>query len=158
MKQLSFLLSLLMLLSCKSKALVEKPIENKSSKIALSNIDENKKHKVYELGKRILMICNTSKFKPFNATEATPTVISNMTPDRLTKTCLKFRLKYGNFKDIQLIETYRNENDTTIVFRYKALYEKKIANKELRMFLNNQDQISSVKTLDWQDYFNYEYK
>ena len=76
-----------------------------------------------------------------------------MTQERLTKTCLKFRLKYGDFKDLQLVEAFKDNNDNTTLFRYKALYEKKIANKELRVFLNEQNQISAVKSLDWVDTF-----
>jgi hypothetical protein len=37
------------------------------------------KTKAYELGKQILMTCNTSKFKPFNESEATQSVIENIT-------------------------------------------------------------------------------
>ena len=149
MKKIAILLSLLLLLSCKSKTAVQKPDEIKTTKVSLSAINENQKDKSYELGKRILMACNTSKFKPFNSSEATPSVIKNMTQDRLTKTCLKFRLKYGDFKDLQLVEAYINEKENTTIFRYKALYEKKIANKEFRIFMNNKNQISAVKSLDW---------
>lgn len=153
MKKIALLLSLLLLLGCKSKTTVEKPVEIKTTKISLSAISDNQKNKAYELGKRILMTCNTSKFKPFNSSEATPSVIKNMTLDRLTKTCLKFRLKYGDFKELQLVEAFMNEKDNTTIFRYKALYEKKIANKEFRIFMNDKNQISAVKSLDWVDTF-----
>jgi hypothetical protein len=38
-------------------------------KLAVAKVDANQKTKAYELGKRILMTCNTSKFKPFNQSE-----------------------------------------------------------------------------------------
>lgn len=153
MKKIALILSLVLIFGCKSKSGIQEPTKPKIVKISLSEVDDSQKNKAYELGKRILMTCNTSKFKPFNSTEATPSVIKNMTPDRLTKTCLKFRLKYGDFKDIQLVEVFKYKNDNTTLFRYKALYEKKIANKELRIFLNEKDQISAVKSLDWVDTF-----
>lgn len=150
MKKITLIVSLLLIIGCKSKVVVKAP---EIIKVSLSEIDDTSKNKAYELGKRILTTCNTSRFKPFNLNEATSSVIENMTQDRLTKTCLKFRLRYGDFKDLKLIEVFKNKEDYITIFRYKALYEKKIANKELRIFMNNQNQISSVKSLDWKDNF-----
>jgi hypothetical protein len=43
----------------------------------LSKVDANLTTKATMTGKRILMTCNTSKFKPFNESEATQSVIEN---------------------------------------------------------------------------------
>ena len=155
MKNIIFLISLTIVIGCKSKknAVVAAPPEVKITKVALSEVNSDVKEKAYELGRRVLMTCNISKFRPFNINEATPSVISNMTKERLTKTCLKFRLKYGDFKDLQLVEVYRNKPEKSTIFRYKALFEKKIANKELRLTMNEKTQVSSVKSLDWVDAF-----
>ena len=154
MKKIIVLLSLILIVGCKSKTVVNEPDKSKMTKITLSDVEVNQKNKTYELGKRILMTCNTSKFKPFTTSEATESVIRNTTQERLTKTCLKFRLRYGNFIDLKLIEVYRNEQDDVTIFRYKALYQKEIANKELQIFLNHKNQISAIKSLDWVDSFN----
>lgn len=152
MKKIILLFSLALLFGCKSKKpTVVLPLESKVTKLAITDVNLDLKEKAYELGKRILMTCNISKFKPFNSDEATPTVIQNMTQERLTKTCLKFRLKYGDFKDLQLVEIFKIKSDKATVFRYKALYEKKIANKELRLTMNEKNLVSSVKSLDWVD-------
>ena len=143
--------SLLLITGCKSKKNTVKPDAKKTTVVEKEKIDEVQKNKAYDAGKRILTTCNTSKFKPFNSTEATPTVIKNTTQDRLTKTCLKFRLKYGDFRDIQLVEVIHNKTDKTNIYRYKALYEKKIANKELRVTMNEDDKVSAIKSLDWVD-------
>jgi len=154
MKKLIFLFSLVLVFGCKSKkAVVEKPAEVKTAKVAVMEVDPALKEKAYDLGRRVLMTCNISKFKPFNSSEATPTVIKNMTKERLTRTCLKFRLKYGDFRDLELVEVYKVKKEKTTVFRYKALYEKKIANKELRLTMNENNQVSSVKSMDWVDDF-----
>lgn len=145
--------SLLLVTGCKSKKSTVKTVTKKTTVVEKEKIDEVQKNKSYDAGKRILMTCNTSKFKPFNSTEATPTVIKNTTQDRLTKTCLKFRLKYGDFRDIQLIEVIHNKTDKTNIYRYKALYEKKIANKELRVTMNEDNLVSGIKSLDWVDKF-----
>ena len=130
MKKIMCVLCLLLVLGCKSK---KRLTENNEAipkeivtleKLSISEVDKNQKNKAYELGKRVLMTCNTSKFKPFNESEATPSVIKNTTQSRLTKTCLKFRLRYGEFKDLKLIEifknktNYKNKNQTGDVFWY----------------------------------------
>ena len=143
---------LLVMAGCKSKKkTVATPDPRKSTVVEKDKIDNVQKGKAYDAGKRILMTCNTSKFKPFNSTEATPTVIQNTTQERLTKTCLKFRLKYGDFRDIQLMEVLHNKSDKSNVYRFKALYEKKIANKELRVTMNEENKVSAIKSLDWVD-------
>ena len=152
MKKIILILSILLLIGCKSKTVV-KPEEAKIVKLTFSEVNESQKDKAYELGKRVLMTCNTSRFKPFNESEATASVINNTTEERLTKTCTRFRQYYGTFKDIQLVEIYKNNSDQTTIFRYKALYTKKVANKELRVSLNKENKVSSIKSLDWADTF-----
>ena len=149
-------MTILLLIGCKSKkgTTAPEPERAKIVKLALSEIDNSQKNKAYELGKRVLMTCNTSKFKPFNESEATLSVIKNTTEERLTKTCTRFRQYYGTFIDLQLIEVYKNNTDGTTVFRYKALYTKKVANKELRVLMNEENKVSSIKSLDWVDSFN----
>ena len=155
MKKIILILSIVLLIGCKSKTVVNVPIpvEAKIAKLTLSGVSEFQKDKAYELGKRVLMTCNTSKFKPFNESEATASVIKNTTEERLTKTCTKFRQYYGTFKDLQLVEVYKNNSDQTTIFRYKALYTKKVANKELRVSMNQENKVSSIKSLDWADTF-----
>jgi hypothetical protein len=156
MKKAILLFSLLLLIGCKSKTVVNnspKPEEVKIIKLNVSEVNPDQKNKAYELGKRVLMTCNTSKFKPFNESEATASLIKNTTEAKLTKTCTKFRQFYGTFKDLELIEIYKNNIEKMTIFRYKALYTKKVANKELRVTLNEANQVSSIKSLDWVDTF-----
>lgn len=156
MKKLIIVLSIFLLIGCKSKNVVTAPAETevvKIERLGLSEISESQKSKAYDLGKRVLMTCNTSKFKPFTINEATPSVIKNTTEERLTKTCTRFRQYYGTFIDLQLVEAYRNNFDKSTVFRYKALYSKKVANKELRVTMNAENKVSSIKSLDWVNSF-----
>ncbi|MFV8379215.1 hypothetical protein [Flavobacterium sp. LB3R33] len=151
MKKIIIVFSILLLIGCKSKNVVTtaEPEKAKIEKLGLTEVNESQKNKAYELGKRVLMTCNTSKFKPFNQSEATASVIQNTTEERLTKTCTKFRQYYGTFIDLQLVEIYKNNFDGTTIFRYKALYTKKVANKELRVSMNQENKVSSIKSLDW---------
>lgn len=152
MKKLIVILSLIALVGCKSKKAQQ---ENKIVKLALTEVNNSQKNKAYELGKRVLMTCNTSKFKPFTTGEATTSVINNITIEKLSKTCSKYRQWYGTFKDLQLAEVYQSKNDQTTIYRFRALYSKKVANKELRVFVNSENLVSAIKTSDWAETFIY---
>jgi hypothetical protein len=148
-------LFLLILVGCKSKPVYVKPVVIEYVKVPLSEVDANQKKKAYDLGKRVLMICNTSKFIPFKESEATQSVIQNTTLEKHSKVCLKFRARYGSFIDIKLIEIYKSTIGNEMIFRYKAIYEHSNANKELRLILNEEDKVSSLKTMEWVDLFQY---
>ena len=74
MKKLILVLSILLLIGCKSKnaavSTVPEIVEMKIVKLGMSEITVGQKSKAYELGKRVLMTCNTSRFKPFTSSEA----------------------------------------------------------------------------------------
>ena len=150
MKKLILILSLIVVVGCKSKKVnYDEPKENDIVKLSSNQISSSQKNKAYELGKRVLMTCNTSKFKPFTSNEATQSVINNITIDELSKTCTKYRMWYGNFIDLQLVEVYQNKDNQTTIYRFKALYTKKVTNKELRVFMNAENLVSAIKTSDW---------
>lgn len=159
MKKAIIVFSLLILIGCKAKKNITTATEvavevvkiEKIEPITISNIQ---KTKAYELGKRVLMTCNTSRFKPFTTAEATASVIRNTTEAKLSKTCTRFRQYYGTFIDLELIETYKNNIDQSTIFRYKASYSKKVANKELRVIMNDENKVSSIKSLDWVNTFD----
>jgi len=155
LKKIFVLFVIVLMIGCKSKKAVVK--RDELAPIALTEIPDAQKNRVAALGKQVLNTCNTSKFVPFKETEATPKVIKNMTITRFTKTCLKFRLKYGDFKDLKLMEVYQITSEKIMIYRFKALYEKKIANKELRITLNQNNQIAAVKSDDWTDTFHLEF-
>lgn len=154
MRKIIILCSFIALLaSCKSKSkTAEKPLAaTKVTVVKTEEINIEQRNKAYELGKRVLNTCNTSRFKAFNSSEAIPSVIENTTEAKLTKTCLKFRLKYGDFKDIKLIEVVHDKRNKLNIYRYKAEYSKKIANKELRVAMNEENKVTAIKSTDWID-------
>jgi hypothetical protein len=155
MKKILILLCLMAFFGCKTKKTTARPsIETKATRISMDKVDVEQKKKAYDLGKRVLLTCNTSRFKKFSASEATPEVIKNTTEERLTKTCHNFRQKYGEFKEIRLVEVLRNKKEKLTIYRYKADYSKKIANKELRVMMNDNNQVAAIKSLDWKDSYN----
>ncbi|TPD71166.1 hypothetical protein [Flavobacterium microcysteis] len=149
MKKLFLLLLCIAILgACKSK-----PSAPKIAKLELSEVSPSQKNRAYELGKRMLNACNTSKFKPFTKEEATEKVIQNVTLDKLSSTCRKFSIKYGKFEDIRLVEVIKNKADESLIFRYKADYQRKFAQKELQVTLDKENKVSSIRSTDWSDVY-----
>lgn len=144
---------ILLLIGCKTK---QKTVEESPSALTVLTTNEipiGLKDKAYSLGKRVLMTCNTSRFKPFTKEEATTEVINNTTQERLTKVCHKFRVKYGDFKEIYLAEVLK-DSDGNYIFRYKAKYERDFAKKELRVTIDTNNKVSAIKSTDWIDKIN----
>ncbi|MFC6095294.1 hypothetical protein ACFPVY_01430 [Flavobacterium qiangtangense] len=140
--------------ACKSKS--SSTASTKKARIevlASEEVNPALKSKAYDLGKRILNTCNTSKFKPFTTEEATDKVIQNTTLERLSSTCQKYLLKYGQFKDIKLVEVVKNNTDNTQIFRYKAEYQRKFTQKELQVTMNEENKVSAIKSTDWVDVY-----
>jgi hypothetical protein len=111
------------------------------------------KNRTYELGKRVLLTCNTSTFKPFTAEEATQEVIKKMTREKISLTCQNILRGFGQFKDIKLIEIYRIDKKNVTIFRYQCDYEKKHTLKELGVTINSVNKITSISTKDWTNEF-----
>lgn len=141
--------------ACKSKSTgtVASTKKARIEVLASEEVNPDLQSKAYELGKRILNTCNTSKFKPFTTEEATEKVIQNTTLERLSSTCSKYLLKYGQFKDIKLVEVIKNNTDNSHIFRYKAEYQRKFTQKELQVTLNEDNKVSSIKSTDWTDIY-----
>lgn len=69
---------MLFLASCKTqKSTPEIAVAEKRTAVIVKPeaVAALKKDRAYELGKRVLEACNTSRFKVFNSSEATPKVI-----------------------------------------------------------------------------------
>lgn len=152
MKKAGLIICLLLLIGCKSKTVNRDTEDLKIKPVPTAEINANQQKKAYDLGKRVLETCNTSKFKPFNETEVTKSVMENTTEERLTKTCQRFRQYYGSFIDLKLDGVYRTKQE--VIYRYHALYTKKVANKELRVFVNEDNLVSAIKSMDWDEKFD----
>jgi hypothetical protein len=152
MKKAGLIICLLLLIGCKSKTVSRNTEDLKIKKVSGAEVSASQQQKAYELGKRVLETCNTSKFKPFNETEVTQSVRENTTEERLTKTCQRFRQYYGSFIDLKLDGVYKTKNE--VIYRYHALYTKKVANKELRVFVNDENLVSAIKSMDWDEKFD----
>lgn len=153
MKKLYCLSIFLLMLSCKSKI----SNTNKSNDagtigvtrfefLEFSKVSTAKINKTYELGKRLMETCNTSRFKSFNSNEATENVIKNASVDKISKTCQKINNRNGRFIDLNLLEIVQDNETGDLIFRYDIKYEKKYYQRELKMILNKDNKIASIAT------------
>lgn len=140
-----------MLFGCKTKNINGKVIGKSVDATEMNATNEAQKDKAYELGKRLLMTCNTSKFTPYNKSEATDKVITNSSEKKVKEIGIKYSLKYGEFKDLEFIEMVPNKTDNTNIYRFKALFQYEKANKELQVTMNSDNKVSKITTKDWND-------
>ena len=151
MKKLIIVSVLIFTFSCKSKMSKNTTNESKSNLerfeiVKLEEIDAQKKEKSYNLGKRLLEACNTSKFKPFTANEATEKVIANATSEKIAATCKKINLRNGKFIGLDLIEVLRDKDAEEYIFRYDIKYEKTYFKRELMVTINSEEKVSAIST------------
>jgi hypothetical protein len=126
MKKIVLVFCLLSLLSCKTKKTIatEVPKEKKMVVLMPAEIDVVKKNRAYDLGKRLLETCNTSRFIAYNSTEATEKVRQNATPEKIAATCKKINQRNGKFIALNLIDVTHDELNDEYIFRYNIDYEK----------------------------------
>ena len=151
MKKLIIVFVLIFAFSCKSKMSKNTTNESKSNLerfeiIKVEEIDAQKKEKSYNLGKRLLEACNTSKFKPFTSDEATEKVITNATSEKIAATCKKINLRNGKFIGLDLIEVLRDKDAEEYIFRYDIKYEKTYFKRELMVTINSDEKVSAIST------------
>ena len=151
MKKLIIVFVLIFTFSCKSKMSKNTTNESKSNLerfeiVKLEEIDAQKKEKSYNLGKRLLEACNTSKFKTFTSDEATEKVIANATSEKISATCKKINLRNGKFIGLDLIEVLRDKDAEEYIFRYDIKYEKTYFKRELMVTINSDEKVSAIST------------
>lgn len=154
MKKLFVIGCVLLLIGCKTKQSTAETKIEAMKVLKTEDVPSDLKTKAYSLGKRVLMTCNTSRFKPFTTDEATASVIQNTTLENLSKVCHKFRVKYGDFKDIYLTEVLKDNKNDSYIFRYKAKYQREFAQKELRVTIDKDKKVAAIKSTDWVETIN----
>lgn len=141
---------ILFLASCKSKKAVS-DVKDDTTKETVSvikptEVDKIKSDRAYDLGKRLLETCNTSKFKTFTKNEATDKVIANATAEKISNTCKKINQRNGKFLGIKLLEVKHDKILDEYTFRYDINYEKKLYKRELYVVVNAQNKVSAINT------------
>lgn len=149
MKKIVVLILISAFLSCKSKkngtTTAVEPY-NRYVKVTVDEVTVIKTNRAYDLGRRLLETCNTSRFKTFTKNEATDKVIQNATVEKITKTCQKMNNRNGKFIDLQLIEVIHDVETDNYQFRYKIIYEKKYFERELSVVVNPDNKVDAIST------------
>lgn len=139
------------LVSCKGKkSTVEKPATKSFGKAIIAvkpeSVEEVKKDRAYDIGRRLLESCNTSRFKTFNGVEATEKVRQNATREKISAICKKINQRNGRFLNINLIDITFNKKTKEHIFRYSIGYEKTLYKRELFVTINPANQVSAIST------------
>lgn len=150
MRKILLLLCLALLFSCKSKKTATTPVvkapEKPSNLVKPEDVEAIKKDRAYDIGKRLLESCNTSRFKAFSSAEATDKVRQNATKNKISTICKKINQRNGRFLGINLIDITRNKKTNELIFRYSIDYEKKLYKRELSVTVNAENKVSAIAT------------
>ncbi|MGL2964361.1 hypothetical protein ACSVH2_11130 [Flavobacterium sp. RSB2_4_14] len=148
MKKVILIFCVFSLLSCKSKKTIatEAPKEKRMVILIPAEVDVAKKNRAYDLGKRLIETCNTSRFKAFNSSEATEKVRQNATAEKISATCKKINQRNGKFIALNLIDVTHDEFNDEYIFRYAIDYEKKLFKRELKVTVTTDNKVSAIAT------------
>jgi hypothetical protein len=152
MKRVSLFIMVVFVLGCKTNHKMNKSVvyaDEKMIKLKKNQVNEKQEERAYSFGKRVLNTCNTSKFKTFSRAEATTSIIKNTTKEKLQKACTFFNQKYGSFVDLKLRQVLRDPENKNTMYRFKANYENKKANKELQVTMNDVNKLVALRSKDW---------
>ncbi|WP_291129580.1 hypothetical protein [Flavobacterium sp. UBA7682] len=138
-----FFVSSLTLVSCKSK---KTAVEKTTEIVKPVEVAAVKKDRAYDLGKRLLETCNTSRFKAFSTTEATDKVRQNATKEKISIICKKINMRNGRFQGLSLIDVTHNKITDEYTFRYNIDYEKKLYKRELYVTVDTDNKVSAIAT------------
>ena len=112
----------------------------------MENVPNAKKEMAYNLGKRLMSVCNTFRLKSFTTEEATESVIKNTNLEKMNLICQKINQRNGKFIDLNLINVVQYTTSNDLVFRYNINYEKKFFERELKVTVNSNGKISAIST------------
>jgi 5'-3' exonuclease len=150
MRKIMLLLCLALLFSCKSKKNTTTPVVKKPEKpsnlVKPEEVEAIKKDRAYDIGKRLLESCNTSRFRAFSSSEVTDKVRQNATKEKISAICKKINQRNGRFLGINLIDITRNKKTKELIFRYAIDYEKKFYKRELNVTINEENKVSAIAT------------
>lgn len=149
MRKIIILCCIALVISCKSKKHV---VVNRSLVlIKPESVEPAKQMRAYDLGKRLLESCNTSRFKAFSASEATEKVRQNATKDKISTICKKINQRNGRFLGLTLLNVVHNKTKDEFIFRYSINYEKKLFKRELYVTIGADNRVSAIATKEVKD-------
>ena len=144
MRKVIILCCIALLFSCKSKKHL---VVDKSLVLVKSEaVNPIKQNRAYDLGRRLLESCNTSRFKAFSSSEATEKVRQNATKDNISTICKKINQRNGRFLGLTLLDVFHDKVKDEFIFRYSIQYEKKLFKRELSVRVDADNKVSAIAT------------
>lgn len=122
-------------------------------KILPEEISKLQKGKSYIIGRKLLTACSTSKIKEFSEEDFSERILRKFSLDYLSNICINVNRRFGKFEELLFKEALRVEQHKITIYRFKAVYEKKFFVKELRVYMNDQNKITSLRSLPWKPEF-----
>lgn len=122
-------------------------------KIFPEEISKLQKSKAYIIGRKLLTACSTSKIKEFSEEDFSERILRKFSLDYLSNICINVNRRFGKFEELLFKEALRVEEHKITIYRFKAVYEKKFFVKELRVYMNDQNKITSLRSLPWKPEF-----
>lgn len=122
-------------------------------KIMPEKISNLQKGKAYIMGKKLLTSCNTSKIREFKEEDFSERILKKFSLDYLSNICININRRFGTFEELLFKEALRVEKHKISIYRFKVVYTKKFFMKELRVYMNDQNKITALKTLPWKPEF-----
>ena len=122
-------------------------------KIMPEKISNLQKGKAYIMGKKLLTSCNTSKIREFKEEDFSERILKKFSLDYLSNICININRRFGTFEELLFKEALRVEKHKISIYRFKVVYTKKFYMKELRVYMNDQNKITALKTLPWKPEF-----
>jgi hypothetical protein len=116
-------------------------------------ISKLQKGKAYLIGKKLLTACSSSKIKEFTENDFSERILRKFSLDYLSNICINVNRRFGKFEELLFKEALRVEDHKITIYRFKAVYEKKFFVKELRVYMNDQNKITSLRSLPWKPEF-----
>lgn len=122
-------------------------------KILPEEVSKLQKGKAYIIGRKLLTACSSSKIKEFSEEDFSERILRKFSLDYLSNICINVNRRFGKFEELLFKEALRVEKHKITIYRFKAVYEKKFFVKELRVYMNDQNKITSLRSLPWKPEF-----
>jgi hypothetical protein len=122
-------------------------------KILPEEISKLQKGKAYIIGRKLLTACSSSKIKEFSEEDFSERILRKFSLDYLSNICINVNRRFGKFEELLFKEAIRVEQHKITIYRFKAVYEKKFFVKELRVYMNDENKVTSLRTLPWKPEF-----
>jgi len=144
MKKVIFLIPLFFI-HCSSPA-------QEAQKLPLDEVDQQQQNLVLKLADETLSRWNKEDFSEFSSDISTPEFKKQFSTSVQKNAWQQISGMFGQYKAVKLEQVYELGNQQLKIYRLKGSFDK--GNPEVRMVLNQNDQLAGMFIKPWQDNLN----